>query len=140
MSCNFPSQTTLQSGQSNDFISFWRVSAHLPRDSFKLFFSIIWPYCIISCRRILKGKTLSLKTPTKKVGITLFRQPEFTWGFPPKEISFHGNFNRRFCSHSPIKGKSKFNWQLDRRSWLNYDSGHHLYNKKTLRIFGNGRQ
>ena len=30
--------------------------------------------------------------------------------------------------------KLKFNWQLDRRSWLNYDSGHHLHNKKTLRM------
>ena len=33
-----------------------------------------------------------------------------------------------------LSTKLKFNWQLDRRSWLNYDSGHHLHNKKTLRM------
>lgn len=33
-----------------------------------------------------------------------------------------------------LSTKLKFNWQLDRRSRLNYDSGHHLHNKKTLRM------
>ena len=81
-----------------------------------------------------KGRTPSLKTLTKRwESHYLDSYGQNTVSF--KETHFHGNSNRRWLSPPMrLSQNSSLIGNLTGGRGFNYDSGHQLYNKKTLRI------